>query len=619
MEGWIMGDIRTTALGGVPFGTSSTRPANPQIGQTYYNGTLGVQEIYTTSGWLPATGANDFNVTLNGSITTATFNKEYFAGAYTINSALLDNTYDIYVYSGDGSVVGYTKSPSLNATGNFNKIVIIGGTTGDLLSFSYKTTFTATNTTSEVTSGPVISSVTPTALVSINDSATVTGANFALNVDLKIIDSSNNEISPKSLTRISNTSITFVRPDNFAPGTYSLKVTNPGVTPPTGTNLHILSNSITSGSSPSWQTASALPVISTGVPYSTTLLATDTEGTDIDYSIISGTLPPGLSLNQETGVISGTPTQEIFSQFTIRAVDAGGNYVDRIFYIGPIMEGGTVTTFGSYRLHVFTTTGTSTLKINRSVPADYMLVAGGGAGGAAGGGAGGVLFVENISAPIGTYNVLVGAGGTGYLPRGGGSDQSTAKDGQNTSITPAISGVGVANGGQGAWGWDFQPTTTLNIWGSGAGGPQSSSGPYVGGGYTPGQGFPGGDDPNDSSQNPPYYGAGGGGAGGAGGRTTQNSNGNGGIGRNMSSYFGTTYGASGWFGGGGGGSTHTSPYTGSSGGQGGGGAGSNGSGVPGGSGAANTGGGGGGFTNTTGSTSGSGGSGIVIVRYLIGS
>jgi hypothetical protein len=616
MEGWIMSDIRTSALGGVPFGTSSDRPANPAIGQTFYNGTLGVQEIYTSSGWLPATGANDFNVTLNGSVTTATFTKEYFAGAYTINSALGDATYDIYVYSGDGSVVGYTKSPSLNATGNFNKIVVIGGSQGDLLSFSYKTTFTADTTTSQTTAGPFLSSVTPTALVNIDDSATITGGNFALNVDLKIVDSNNNEITPKSFTRVSNTSITFVRPDSFAPGTYSLKVTNPGVTSPTGSNLHILSNSITAGSSPSWQTNSNLPVISTGVPYSTTLLASDTENTDIDYSIVYGTLPSGLSLNQETGVISGTPSQEVFSEITVRAIDTGGNYVDRIFYLGPAMEGGTITTFGNYKMHVFTTTGTSTLKINKPVSADYMLIAGGGAGGAAGGGAGGLMFAENITAPAGTYSVLVGAGGTGYTPRPGGSDQSTSKDGQNTSITPAITGVSIANGGQGAYGWDWQPPTTLNVWGSGSGGTQSSSGPYVGGGYTPGQGFPGGDDPSSASQSPPYYSAGGGGAGGAGGPTTQSSNGNGGVGRNMSSYFGTTYGAAGWFAGGGGGSAHTSPYPGSTGGQGGGGAGSNGSGVPGVSGAANTGGGGGGFTNTTGSTGGNGGSGIVIVRYL---
>lgn len=335
MEGWIMPDIRTSALGGVPFGTSQTRPASPQIGQTYYNGTLGVQEIYTPSGWLPATGANDFNVTLNGSVTTATFTKEYFEGAYTISSSLLDASYDIYVYNTSGTQVGYTKSPSLNATGNFNKIVIVGGTNGDLLSFSYKTTFVASTTTSEIAAGPFLSSVSPTALVSIDDSTTITGGNFASDVVLKIIDGSGNEINPKSYTRVTASTISFVRPDSFPIGTYSLKVTNPGVTSPTGSNLHILTDCITAGSSPVWQTATTLPEVGKNVAYSTTLLASDTESTDIDYQIVSGTLPSGLSLIEETGVISGTYTGSDFntSNIVIKAVDAGGNFVNRTFTI----------------------------------------------------------------------------------------------------------------------------------------------------------------------------------------------------------------------------------------------------------------------------------------------
>lgn len=335
MEGWIMPDIRTSALGGTPFGTSQTRPASPQIGQTYYNGTLGVQEIYTPSGWLPATGANDFNVTLNGNVTTATFTKEYFEGAYTISSALLDSSYDIYVYNTNGTQVGYTKSPSLNATGNFNKIVIVGGTNGDLLSFSYKTTFVASTTTSEIAAGPFLSSVSPTALVSIDDSTTITGGNFASDVVLKIIDGSGNEINPKSYTRVTASTISFVRPDSFPIGTYSLKVTNPGVTSPTGSNLHILTNCITAGSSPAWQTATTLPEVGKNVAYSTTLLASDTESTDIDYQIVSGTLPSGLSLVEETGVISGTHTGSDFniSNIVIKAVDAGGNFVNRTFTI----------------------------------------------------------------------------------------------------------------------------------------------------------------------------------------------------------------------------------------------------------------------------------------------
>lgn len=332
-----MGDIRTSGLGGVPFGPTADRPLSPQIGQTFYNGTLGVQEIYTSSGWLPATGANDFNVTLNGSVTTATFTKEYFSGAYTIASSLLDSSYDIYVYDTAGNQVGYTKSPSLNATGNFNKIVIIGGTQGDLLSFSYKTTFTANNTTAEITAGAFITSVTPTALNSIDDTTVVSGGNFASNVAVYFMGSDNVERSAKSVVRSSSSSLIITRPDNFPTtlGSYKVIVENPGITRPTGSSLHILNNAVTAGTTPNWTTSATLPSYTVGTAYSTTLLATDSESTDIDYSIISGTLPDGLSLNGETGVISGTATQKQIKTFTIRAVDTGGNTIDREFNIIP--------------------------------------------------------------------------------------------------------------------------------------------------------------------------------------------------------------------------------------------------------------------------------------------
>jgi hypothetical protein len=337
MEGVIMADLRMSAMsgGGIPSGETSDRPASAEIGDQFYNGTLGVLEIYTASGWLPATGANDFNVTLNGPVTTSTFTKEYFAGAYTIASALLDSSYDIYVYDTLGNLAGYTKSPSLNATGNFNKIVVLGGSVGDLLSFSYKTTFTATNTTSQVTAGAFITSVTPTALNSIDDTTTVVGGNFASNVAVYFVGSDNVERAAKSIVRTSSSELIATRPDIFSTqlGTYKVVVENPGVTRPTGSSLHILNNAITAGTTPNWTTGTTLPEIGKGVAYATTLVATDSEGTDIDYSVFSGTLPNGINLNNETGVLSGTYTGADFntSNTVIRAVDAGGNTVDRTF------------------------------------------------------------------------------------------------------------------------------------------------------------------------------------------------------------------------------------------------------------------------------------------------
>ena len=229
---------------------------------------------------------------------------------------------------------------------------------------------------------------------------------------------------------------------------------------------------------------------------------------------------------------------------------------------------------------------------------DVLIVGGGGGGGmnsGGGGGAGGLILLENIIVS-GSYDIKIGRGGVGGTQI---TDNTLAENGQNSSFGTYIAiggGAGVNSGGANG-----------NPGGSGGGAGNALTGNRVGGAGTLGQGNNGGDGtiPGGGDRT----GGGGGGAGGAGQTSVSTTQGgNGGIGRNMTLYFGATYGASGWFAGGGGGGGGGG--TGGTGGTGGGGNGGvlNQEGV-------NGTGGGGGAANGNQSTLGKkGGSGVVIIR-----
>jgi hypothetical protein len=281
---------------------------------------------------LPSGGANDFNIALSGTYTAVNLSKEYAPGGYSILSSAADATIDIYAFAVDGSAAGYTGTKSFTPTKGFNKIVILGGTTGDLLSFTFKETFITENETAEVTAGPVITSITPSAAPNANDTIAVTGRNFATNVAVTFTSANTAYAgtAAKNIVRSSATSLIVTRPDNLTVGfsPYTLTVSNPGVPDPVGTNSNILPNSLTAGSSPVWVTGAVLSY-TVSASTSLTLSATDADPSSvITYSVATGTLPSGLSLDGSTGVISGTPTTSNVT-VTFRATDSGGNFTDK--------------------------------------------------------------------------------------------------------------------------------------------------------------------------------------------------------------------------------------------------------------------------------------------------
>ena len=317
---------------------------------------------------------------------------------------------------------------------------------------------------------------------------------------------------------------------------------------------------------------------------------------------------------------------------------------------GLTASGGVINDFAIsgtvYRAHIFTSTGPFNVTALSTDPnldnnIDYLVVAGGGGGGAAnnnrggGGGAGGLrsnfptipspMKTPSFTASVQDYAITVGAGGVGAMISGAGY----INPGSNSSIGTAVVASGGAGGGNrlndpapGTY-----PSSPEMAGGSGGGG---GSGPGGGTGgptvnspdpLTPqAQGNAGG---NGNGSDPNYGAGGGGGAGAAGGNGSTTAGGAGGNGLQVliagppasDQPVGTpgTNPGGGYFAGGGGGGVYTSSGRGTGGDGGGGDGGNNPGETSSTTGTQSTGGGGGGNHGK------SGGSGIVVIRYKIGS
>ena len=301
-----------------------------------------------------------------------------------------------------------------------------------------------------------------------------------------------------------------------------------------------------------------------------------------------------------------------------RVIDTGSlSEVNVQLYVAA--TGGTITTCGDYKTHIFTGPGTFTVTCagnsQGSNSVDYLVVAGGGGGGSAtvnngstgGGGAGGLRTSTAFPVTATTFPITIGGGGAG------GPITQFASFGAN-GVDSVFSTITSAGGGGGGGSWSAP--TCGKSGGSGGGGANLAPG---GSGNTPPtsppQGNPGGDAATPNST----VGGGGGGATAAGTTGTPTQAGNGGTGTDVTPIFGPGLPNSGVYAGGGGGGVYGpagQPLVGA-GGPGGGGAGGP---VPartGNPGTINTGGGAGGGSPSPSNdaSGGAGGSGIVIIRY----
>ncbi len=295
-----------------------------------------------------------------------------------------------------------------------------------------------------------------------------------------------------------------------------------------------------------------------------------------------------------------------------------------------VATGGTVVDFGGYRIHRFTTSGNFVIT---SAPAgatfELFIIAGGGGGGAGSssgpaGGAGGAYWNTSFACPsVGTYPIVIGAGGAGV---NNSTSLNGTQGGDSTAFGLTLVGGGTQNistswnttgGDQGTWG--SGKTSADGGCGSGvANGAEIVGHPKWGDTTDQGRSVYNSVGAFSVSNTTNFYGAAGGGgdssAGGGGGGINGNgvrgvsgvTGGDGGVGLSFN-WVGTTE----WMGGGGGGGSG-----GATAGVGGSGVGGNGgiSAANGTNGAANTGSGGGG---SGGAIGGTGAAGVCIIRYPI--
>jgi len=174
---------------------------------------------------------------------------------------------------------------------------------------------------------PTISSISPSVIENTQTSVTIAGTNFVSVPTVEAINSTGAIVRADEVSFTSSTSIVakFTLPID---GTYFVRVENND-----GNAVRSSSALLTVSDAPAWTTsAGSLGSNAAGSSVSYTVAATNATS----FSVASGSLPGGVSLNTSTGAITGTEsgaTSETTYSFTIRATDAQGQTADRAFSI----------------------------------------------------------------------------------------------------------------------------------------------------------------------------------------------------------------------------------------------------------------------------------------------
>jgi hypothetical protein len=326
-----MADIKLNNLDGIPFGDNAGRPT-AATGQPYFNGEASRLELYSlNAGWQNVVAETPSVESVSGNfLETNTTNTLTIFGKSFVEGAVVE-------------IIG-TNGAAINAGSvTFNSAVQLTASFGAISVANEPYDVKVTNPSN-------LFGLLPDALY-INDKpvwSTAAGLLLTANegevvsLQLSSTDAENTSrvyslVSgslPAGLSISSSGLISGTISEISASTTYNFVL---GISDSANT-VQQRSFSITVNNLPPvWSTSSTLPTLTKDTAYSTTIVATDANA--VTYTIQSGSLTAGLSLNSASGLISGTPSAGLISTFTVRATNPGGQFADRAFTIpnpGPV-------------------------------------------------------------------------------------------------------------------------------------------------------------------------------------------------------------------------------------------------------------------------------------------
>jgi hypothetical protein len=213
---------------------------------------------------------------------------------------------------------------------------------------------------------PSISSVSPVTFNGEQGTVfTINGADFTADASVNFIDSANNLWPAGTVVFVSSAQLTATTPKDFTVADEPLDVR---VSQASGQVTK--TDCIDCGGTPTWTTASGT-IATINDAYGSyspiaTVAATDPDsGATISYSVTTGSLPAGTTLNASTGEISGDPTNivsQTTSTFSVTAADNAGNTAVRSFSIivNPTLDGASSARAGTSATAIKTLTSTTT-------------------------------------------------------------------------------------------------------------------------------------------------------------------------------------------------------------------------------------------------------------------